>query len=78
MLKFMKGMIPAKHLAAPEKLAATVFDVVVGQKERPLPERLSLGPSTLSLSRKEIDTASKELNDWEETTLKVSPANDVV
>lgn len=72
--KFLKNLVPEKHLAAPEKLAATLFDVVVGQKERLLPLRLSLGPSTLDFLRKEIDAASKEVEDWKEVTCEVTPA----
>jgi hypothetical protein len=68
-----KGMAPQ---APPERVAEVVFDVVVGQNERPLPGRLSLGAETLKLLPREIDTMSKELKDWEDVTVKVTPKSD--
>jgi hypothetical protein len=73
LLNFMKGINIQERCLAPEKCAAVVFDVVVGQNEHPLPERLCLGKDALTLIRKEFDHAFKELNDWEDVSLKVTP-----
>ncbi|KAG0652446.1 putative oxidoreductase [Hyphodiscus hymeniophilus] len=78
LLKFMSNFDLKANGALPERIAAVVFDTVMGQNERPLPTRLSLGTETLKFVGDEIEAVSKELNDWKDVTITVSPSSSKV
>lgn len=72
--KLMKDPSTAADWADADKCAAVLFDVVLGQKDKPLPTRLNLGADALPLMRYEVGEYLKEMEDWEEETLKVMPS----
>ncbi|TVY91735.1 putative oxidoreductase [Lachnellula willkommii] len=72
--KYIKIPSSADTWADADKCAAVLFDVVLGQKDKPLPTRLNLGADALPLMRHEIGEYLREMEDWEEETLKVMPS----
>ncbi|TVY13585.1 putative oxidoreductase [Lachnellula arida] len=72
--KYIKIPSSADTWADADKCAAVLFDVVLGQKDKPLPTRLNLGADALPLMRHEVGEYLKEMEDWEEETLKVMPS----
>ncbi len=59
--------------ASPEICAEVLFDAVLGQTERTLPTRLNLGAETIPLMRADVDKYLKEMDEWQNETVKVSP-----
>jgi len=72
--KFVNEPSATATWADPDKCAAVLVDAVLGQNDRPLPTRLNLGADTLPLMRHEIGQYLKEMENWEDETLKVSPS----
>ena len=72
--KLINDPSSAATWADADKCAAVLFDAVLGQKDKPLPTRLNLGADALPLMRHEVGEYLKEMEDWEEETLKVMPS----
>lgn len=72
--KYIKIPSSADAWADADKCAAVLFDVVLGQKDKPLPMRLNLGADSLPLMRHDVGEYLKEMEDWEEESLKVMPS----
>ncbi|KAG0651352.1 putative oxidoreductase [Hyphodiscus hymeniophilus] len=77
LIAFMKDPATQDNLSDPDKCAAVIFDLVLGQKERPLPVRLNLGADSLPVIRNEVDGYIKEIEEWEAETLKVAPSTNI-
>jgi short-subunit dehydrogenase len=55
LLSYMADAEVQKTFATPDSCARTVFDVVVGQHQRPLPRRLLIGAETIPLMEADIN-----------------------
>lgn len=59
---------------SPDDCAQVLFDVVVGQDQRPLPTRLLMGVDAVQATKADTEASLKEIEEWQEVSSRCSPA----
>lgn len=73
LMQYMTAPGTSDSFSDPDICAKLLFDIVVGQNERPMPSRLLMGAETIPLMQADIERTLKEIDEWKEETLKCSP-----
>lgn len=72
LLSYMTDAEVQMTFATPDSCARTVFDVVVGKHQRPLPRLLLIGAETIPLMEADIKTTVDEMQSWKAETQRCS------
>jgi NAD(P)-dependent dehydrogenase (short-subunit alcohol dehydrogenase family) len=72
LLSYMTNPEVQSTFSSPKNCARTLFDVVVGQDQRPLPRRLLMGAETIPLVEADVKIAIGEMQAWKEETIGCS------
>ncbi|OQE21946.1 hypothetical protein PENSTE_c011G06236 [Penicillium steckii] len=76
LLSYMTDTEVQMTFATPDSCARTVFDVVIGKDQRPLPRRLLIGAETISLMEADIKKTVDEMQSWKAETHRCSAKSD--
>ncbi|KAF7585903.1 hypothetical protein BBP40_009885 [Aspergillus hancockii] len=72
LLTYVANPAVQEMFSTPERCARVLFNAVVGQSQRPLPQRLLMGADTIPLIEEDIKRSLEEVEAWKGETVRCS------